>query len=137
MDYIKIKAILTNALMNGDMQTVSAILAQLGIDPNIALTYMNAITPRIPGEVPANSLFDLLGATPRMSQLQPPPATTPAQQQQPQIPTLPQSQFKLNLKSSTPDINKNLYWQPQPTQTPNITKTTTTRKKDLISLLGL
>ncbi|MHA1396193.1 MAG: hypothetical protein ACTSSF_00485 [Candidatus Heimdallarchaeaceae archaeon] len=132
MDYIKIKAILTNALMNGDMQTTAAILAQLGIDPNIALTYMNAITPRIPGEVPANSLFDLLGATPRMSQLQPPPATT--QQQQPQIPTLPQSQFKLNLKSSTPDINKNLYWQPG--QTPNTT-TTTSRKKDLISLLGL
>ena len=116
--------------MNGDMQTVSAILAQLGIDPNIALTYMNAITPRIPGEVPANSLFDLLGATSRMSQLQPPPA----QQQQPQIPTLPQSQFKLNLKSSTPDINKNLYWQPG--QASNTT-TTTSHKKDLISLLGL
>lgn len=135
MDYVQLKAILTNALMNGDIQTASTILARLGVDPNVALTYMNAITPQIQGEIPANSLFDLLGATPRMSQLQPPPATTPAQQQQPQIPILPQSQFKLNLKSSTPDINKNLYWQPG--QTPNTTATTTTRKKDLISLLGL
>ena len=130
MDYVQLKAILTNALMNGDIQTASTILARLGIDPNIALTYMNAITPQIQGEIPANNLFDLLGATPRMSQLQPPPA----QQQQPQIPTLPQSQFKLNLKSSTPDINKNLYWQPR--QASNTT-TTTNHKKDLISLLGL
>ena len=118
MDYVQLKAILTNALMNGDMQTVSAILAQLGIDPNIALTYMNAITPQIQGEIPANSLFDLLSANSRMSQL-----------------TQPQVQF--NPKSSTVNMGKNLYWQPQPTQTPNTTATTTTRKKDLISLLGL
>jgi len=118
MDYVQLKAILTNALMNGDIQTASTILARLGVDPNVALTYMNAITPQIQGEIPANNLFDLLGAHSRMSQL-----------------TQPQIQF--NPKSSTVNMGKNLYWQPQPTQTPNITKTTTTRKKDLISLLGL
>jgi len=122
MDYVQLKAILTNALMNGDIQTASTILARLGIDPNIALTYMNAITPQIQGEIPANNLFDLLSANSRMSQL--------TQQ-------LAQPQIQFNPKSSTVNMGKNLYWQPQPTQTPNITKTTTTRKKDLISLLGL
>jgi len=127
MDYVQLKAILTNALMNGDIQTASTILARLGIDPNIALTYMNAITPQIQGEIPANNLFDLLGANSRMSQF--------TQQQLPQLQV--QSQFQFNPKSSTVNMDKNLYWQPQPTQMPNITKTITTRKKDLISLLGL
>jgi len=120
MNYEQIKAILTNALMRGDMQTVSAILAQLGIDPNIALTYMNAITPGIQGEVPANNLFDLLGATSKASQPQPSPPSSP--QQQP------------SQRATFPYVSENLAWQPG--QTSN-TKTTTNRKGDLISLLGL
>ena len=149
MNYAQIKAMLTNALMNGDIQTASNILAQLGIDPNIALTYMNAITPRIQGEIPTNNLFDLLGINNRVYQPSPiqqqqqtqPSLFAPPQPSTPYFTTIqptppqpPSSPRRLNLKTSNPRVpntNRSLYWQPA--QATN----TTSNKRDFISLLGI